>query len=203
MTGIRQTVFMVEDDEAVRQSLELLMESVGLQVETYPSATEFLSAFSPGRSGCILLDIRMPGISGLELQKKLEEMRANLPIIFLTGHADIALAVRAMQAGAFHFFEKPANEQELLERIRQALERDARDREQTNQLEAIRDRLSQLTPRELEVMDLVVDGRANKVIAMNLGISERTVEIHRARVMEKMEAPSLAELVRMVLQSRS
>jgi len=195
-----QTVFVVDDDEAVRESLRLLLGSVGLEVECFSSAADFLAAYDPDRSGCLLLDVRLPVMSGPDLQEKLASMHSILPIIFLTGHADVPLAVRAMQAGAFDFLEKPFNDQELLDRAHAALDRDATNREELEGRRAIVDRMARLTPREKQVLALVVEGDANKIVADRLNISERTVEIHRAHVMEKMHATSLAHLVRMWLR---
>jgi len=197
VTERKDIVLVVDDDEAVRQSLSLLLDSVGLRSECYPSASDFLEAFDEDRRGCLLLDVRMPGMSGLELQERLGEMRSNLPIIFLTGHADVPLAVRAMQAGALDFLEKPFNDQELLDRVHAALARDADSRREQGERHDVVKRIGRLTRREHEVMALVVEGLPNKVIADRLEISERTVEIHRARVMAKMQAESLAHLVRM------
>lgn len=196
----KPTVFVVDDDAAVRDALRFLMRSVGLTVDTFTSATEFLDAYRDDRPGCLVLDIRMPGMTGLELQDKLTERRSILPIIFITGHGDVPMAVEAMQAGAMDFIQKPFRDQDLLDRIHQAIDKDAKTRQSLSELAAIRTRLASLTPREREVMDLVVHGKANKVIAGDLDLSQRTVEIHRARVMEKMEASSLAHLVRMVLE---
>jgi two-component system, LuxR family, response regulator FixJ len=199
-TPQKPTVFIVDDDAAVRDALKFLMRSVGHTVETFGSALDFLNAYSDDRPGCLVLDIRMPGLSGLELQDKLVEQRAIVPIIFITGHGDVPMAVEAMQAGAMDFIQKPFRDQDLLDRINQALERDAANRQALREANAIRERLASLTPREREVMDLVVQGKANKVIAGDLDLSQRTVEIHRARVMEKMNASSLAHLVRMVIE---
>jgi two-component system response regulator FixJ len=196
----KPTVFVVDDDSAVRDALRFLMRSVGLTVEAFSSAAEFLDAYRDDRAGCLVLDIRMPGMTGLELQDKLIERRSILPIIFITGHGDVPMAVEAMQAGAMDFIQKPFRDQDLLDRIHQAIDKDAKTRQSLGELAAIRMRLASLTPREREVMDLVVHGKANKVIAGDLDLSQRTVEIHRARVMEKMEASSLAHLVRMVLE---
>jgi two-component system response regulator FixJ len=195
-------VFVVDDDEAVRDSLRMLMRSVGLAVETYASAMEFLDRFDAGRPGCLVLDVRMPGMSGIELQEQLVARQATLPVIFITGHGDVPMAVRALRAGAVDFIQKPFSDQALLDRIHQALARHAREREEASRKSAIRERIARLTPREKEVMLMVADGKANKVIALDLGVSERTVEIHRARVMEKMQASSLPDLVRMVVESR-
>jgi FixJ family two-component response regulator len=196
----RSTIFIVDDDAAVRDALKLLLRSVGQAVETYGSAQEFLDAYSEDRAGCLVLDIRMPGMSGLELQQKLNEKHSILPIIFITGHGDVPMAVEAMQAGAVDFIQKPFRDQDLIDRINQALEKDNSNRAALGERNDIRKRLETLTPREREVLDLVVHGKANKVIAGDLKLSQRTVEIHRARVMEKMQASSLAHLVRMVLE---
>jgi FixJ family two-component response regulator len=197
---LKPTVFVVDDDAAVRDALRFLLRSAGLTVETFTSAVEFLDTFRDDKPGCLVLDIRMPGMTGMELQEQLLARRSILPIIFITGHGDVPMAVEAMQAGAIDFIQKPFRDEDLLGRIRQAVEKDAKDRESLQELAVIRDRLASLTPREREVMDLVVNGKANKVIAGDLDLSQRTVEIHRARVMEKMEASSLAHLVRMVLE---
>ncbi|HYM35623.1 MAG TPA: response regulator FixJ [Steroidobacteraceae bacterium] len=198
--NLRPTVFIVDDDTAVRDALKFLLRSVGHPVETFASAQDFLDAYRDDRPGCMVLDIRMPGMSGLELQEKLVERRSILPIIFITGHGDVPMAVEAMQAGAMDFIQKPFRDQDLLDRINQALDKDAAMRRSIKELNSIRERLASLTPREREVMDLVVHGKANKVIAGDLDLSQRTVEIHRARVMEKMQASSLAHLVRMVIE---
>jgi FixJ family two-component response regulator len=195
------TVFVVDDDDAVRTSLRLLLKSVGLPVETFGSAQEFLDAFDADRAGCLVLDIRMPGMSGLELQQKLNEIHAITPIVFITGHGDVPMAVEAMQHGAVDFIQKPFRDQDLIDRINQALERDKENRAGLKERDAIRRRMEQLTPREREVLDLVTQGKANKVIAGDLNVSQRTVEIHRARVMEKRGASSLAHLVRMVIEA--
>jgi FixJ family two-component response regulator len=196
----RPTIFVVDDDAAVRDALKMLLRSVGQAVETYGSGQEFLDTYSEDRPGCLVLDIRMPGMSGLELQQKLNEKHSILPIIFITGHGDVPMAVEAMQAGAVDFIQKPFRDQDLIDRINQALEKDAANRAALGERNDIRRRLETLTPREREVLDLVVHGKANKVIAGDLKLSQRTVEIHRARVMEKMQASSLAHLVRMVLE---
>lgn len=191
------TVFVVDDDQAIRHAMELLMRSVGLEHEIFHSGDEFLSRYSAQRPGCLVLDIRMPGLGGLELQQKLIDMDSALPIIFITGHGDVPMAVEAMQKGAVDFIQKPFRDQELLDRIREALETDQERRSAREELAEVTARLEKLTNREREVMDLVVTGKPNKVIAYELGVSQRTVEIHRARVMEKMQARSLADLVRM------
>ena len=200
MTEYIPTVFLVDDDEAVRDSLGLLMKSVALNSQPYPSADAFLAEFDPDCPGCLVLDIRMPGMSGMELQQKLIEMRAILPIIFITGHGDIPMAVEAMQRGAVDFIPKPFRDHELLDRINKALADDQENRSTLLEREEVEERIKKLTPREKEVLDLVVQGKANKVMAGDLDVSQRTVEIHRSRVMEKMQARSLAQLVRMVMQ---
>ena len=192
-----QTVFIVDDDEAVRSSLKLLLKTLGLSAVTYASAPDFLAAFEPSQAGCLVLDIRMPGMSGLELQQELNARGALLPIIFITGHGDVPMAVEAMQHGAMDFLQKPFRDQELIDGINRALRKDAEGREAIARVAEVKRRAETLSPREREVMRLVVDGRANKVIAIDLGLSERTVEIHRANVMEKMRAQSVAHLVKM------
>ena len=193
------TVFVVDDDQAMRNSLKWLIESVGMQVETYASADDFIRNYYPGRAGCLLLDVRMPGMSGLELQEQFIHQQIKIPIIIITGHGDVPMAVRAMKAGAVDFIEKPFNDELLLESIRNALTLDQEQRVLQSERAEIAARLAQLTPREHEVMEMVTSGKANKEIAIALGVSAKTVEAHRARVMEKMEATSLAELVKMVI----
>jgi len=192
-------VYIVDDDEAVRKSLQLLFKTVGVIAECFASGDEFLHAFDNDWQGCIVLDIRMPGTSGLEVQKILKERGCTQPIIFITGHGDVPMAVEAMQIGAFDFVQKPFRDQELMDRVQQALSFNAEHQEETEQKRQAMERYASLTPREAEVMECVVKGQANKVIAMDLDVSQRTVEIHRARVMEKMQSRSLAELVRMAL----
>jgi RNA polymerase sigma factor (sigma-70 family) len=196
------TVFVVDDDEAVRSALKLLMKSVGLECELYASAGDFLRAYDPDRHGCLVLDVRMSGMNGVELQEELAKMRAMIPIIFISGHGNIEMAVRTIHAGAVDFIEKPFKDQDLLDRIQESLDLDRENRERFTKREEILARVRSLTAREREVMDLVVDGAPNKAIAQDLGISERTVEIHRARVMQKTGAGSLAQLVRMVVMVR-
>jgi two-component system response regulator FixJ len=193
------TVFVVDDDEGVRNSLRFLLKSVGLATRTLASASEFLEVYKPSQPGCLVLDVRMPGMSGLELQQQLNLRGAVIPVIFITGHGDIPMAVEAMQQGAFDFLQKPFRDQDLIDRIQRALERDAHSRAALEQHTRIRERLESLTPREREVLALMTRGRPNKVMAAELGVSQRTVEIHRARVMEKSGAASLAQLVRMVM----
>ncbi|MDG4563222.1 MAG: response regulator transcription factor [Candidatus Competibacter sp.] len=196
MNEIAPTVFLIDDDQAVRDAVGLLLRATGLIVESFASATDFLKSDSIRRPGCLLLDVRMPGMSGLDLQKQLQEQGHHIPIIFMTGHGDIPMATRAMKAGAFDFIEKPFQGQTLLARVREALERDARELcRQAQRSEAAR-RLARLSPREREVLERVAAGQYNKVIAAELGISLSTVEIHRKRVMEKLEADSLSNLIR-------
>ena len=195
------TVFIVDDDPAIRFAMQALMESVNLRHEIFGSGDEFLQHVSDHQPGCLVLDIRMPGLGGLELQQELIDRGNELPIIFITGHGDVPMAVEAMQKGAIDFIQKPFRDQDLLDRIREALKTDKERREQQEQHHQVADRVGRLTNREREVFDLVVTGKPNKVIAYELGVSQRTVEIHRARVMEKMQARSLADLVRMHLVS--
>jgi two-component system, LuxR family, response regulator FixJ len=199
MKELVPTAIVVDDDEAVRSSLKLLLRSVKLPVTVYASAQDFLHNYSVEQPGCLIVDVRMPGMSGLELQEQLNLRGAMIPLIFITGHGDIAMAVEAMRYGAFDFLPKPFQDQELLDRIQRALEKDARNRREIAQTDRIRGLFESLTPREREVLDLVTSGKPNKVMAADLGVSQRTIEIHRARVMEKMHADSLAQLVRMVL----
>jgi FixJ family two-component response regulator len=188
-------VYVVDDDEAVRDSLKLLLESVGLANAVYPSAADFLEDYDSARHCCLVADIRMPGLSGLELQQRLNEQHAEVPVIFVTGHGDIPMAVNAMKSGAADFIQKPFRDQDLIDRIHKALQQDKERRAWRREEQIIRERLKTLTPRETEVMQRVVRGQANKVIALDLGVSQRTVELHRARVMRKLRMRSLAELV--------
>lgn len=193
------TVFVVDDDESVRSSLRFLLRSVGLESRTFASASEFLENYDPAHPGCLVLDVRMPGMSGLELQQQLNLRGAVIPVIFITGHGDIPMAVEAMQHGAHDFLQKPFRDQDLIDRIQRALAKDSKARAALGEHESIRARLDTLTPREREVLALMAQGKPNKVMAHELGVSQRTVEIHRARVMEKSGAASLAQLVRMVM----
>ena len=193
------TEFVVDDDEGVRNSLRFLLKSVGLTTRALATASEFLEVYKQNHPGCLVLDVRMPGMSGIELQQQLNLRGATIPVIFITGHGDIPMAVEAMQHGAFDFLQKPFRDQDLIDRIQRALERDARNRAALTQHAKIRERLESLTPREREVLTLMTRGKPNKVMAAELGVSQRTVEIHRARVMEKSGADSLAQLVRMVM----
>ncbi len=196
-------VFVVDDDAAVRSSLENLIRSVGLRAETFSSAQEFLRSKRPDVPACLVLDVRLPDLSGLDLQKRMAEADMEIPIIFITGHGDIPMTVQAMKAGAVEFLTKPFREQELLDAIQQALGRDSQAREQRAEIEGPRRRFALLTPREREVMALMVAGLLNKQIAGELGASETTVKIHRHNVMEKMGAGSLADLVRMADKLRT
>ena len=197
----QQVVIVVDDDEAVRDSLSMLLESVELSHRTYRTAMELLDEIDDLQRGCIVLDIRMPGMSGLELQAELLKRDVRLPIIFITGHGDISMAVKAMRMGALDFIPKPYREQDLLDRIHEALAHEASERELVFDHEEILGRIGQLTDRERQVFERVSDGQANKVIAMDLGVSERTVEVHRSQVMHKMQARNLADLVRMRLEA--
>jgi FixJ family two-component response regulator len=192
-------IHVVDDDADVRQAIVLLLRSVGLASAQYGSAAQFLAEYRPGRPGCLLLDVRLPGQSGLDLQARLADEGFALPIIVMSGHGDIPMAVRAMRAGALDFIEKPFHDQTLLDRVHEAIERSARRAEPGADLGQLRQRHASLTEREKEVLRQVADGRPNKRIADDLGLSIRTVETHRAHVIEKMGAGSVAHLVRMVI----
>ncbi len=191
------TVYVVDDDDGMRRALSLLISTVGYRTAAFGRPSEFLAQFRPDDAGCLVLDIRMPEMSGLELQQHLNRIGCMLPVIFITGHGDVPMAVQAMKGGAFEFIQKPFRDQDLLDRINDALRLDAGNRKDMARRSEVLERLASLTPRERQVMDLVVEGGANKVIAIDLGLSERTVEIHRAKVMEKMGARSVAHLVRL------
>jgi RNA polymerase sigma factor (sigma-70 family) len=190
-------VFIVDDDESVRKSLERLIISVGLKVETFSSAIEFLKRDSYHGPACLILDVRMPGLSGLDLQAELAKAQRTLSIVFITGHGNIPMSVQALKAGAVDFLEKPFEEQDLLDAVNLAIQKDRLAKEKLAELREIQERVESLTPREREVFALVVTGMLNKQIAFDLGISEKTIKVHRARVMQKMQADSLADLVRM------
>jgi len=192
-------VMVVDDDSGVRNAMRALLKSVGISATLYPSAQEFLAAFDPHQPGCLLLDIRMPGMSGMDLQQELNLRGAVVPVIFMSGHADIPMAVEAMQHGAFDFLQKPFRDQDLLDRIQRAIAKDTERRLALGERSRIKTHLESLTDREREVLELLTKGKQNKQIAQELGVSPRTIEIHRARVMEKMDAQSVAELVRMML----
>jgi FixJ family two-component response regulator len=198
-----QTVFVVDDDAAVRHSLALLIRSMSLEVELFESAAAFLDRYDESCAGCLILDIRMPGMSGMELQQAMADGGYTLPIIFVTGHGSVQMAVQAMRRGAVDFLEKPFDDQELLDRINQALDFDRNSREMHRELADAQAKIDRLTPREHQVMQRIVNGQANKVIAADLSLSERTVEIHRAKVMSKTGASSLAELVATVTKLNS
>lgn len=195
------TVLVVDDDEGVREGIGLLLETVGLACQLFGSATEFLEAYDPQNGGCLVLDIRMPRMSGLELQQKLKELGATIPIIFITGHGDVPMAVEAMREGALDFIRKPFREQDLLDRINEALEFDAGKRTAERSHREFLDRISLLSERELEVFHRVAAGDMNKAIGIDLGISERTVEVHRSHVMKKLEVRTLAQLVRAKIEA--
>jgi FixJ family two-component response regulator len=193
-------VYIVDDDEAVRDSIGMLLETVDIPYIAYPDAQTFLAEADLNLVNCLVLDIRMPGMSGLELQDKLSTMSVAVPIVFITGHGDIPMAVEAMRKGAVDFLRKPFRDQELLDRIQEALSLDADHRDQAADIESLQARVTELTPREQEVFKRVATGQANKVIAIELGISERTVEIHRSNVMQKTSSRSLADLVRLLIR---
>jgi FixJ family two-component response regulator len=197
MMGTNGMVFVVDDDAPMRESLRNLIRSVGLRVELFSSAQEFLESNRPDVPSCLVLDVRLPGLSGLDLQRRTTEARIEIPIIFITGYGDIPMTVGAMKAGAVEFLSKPFRDQDLLDAIQEALERDRKARDERAALEELRSRFASLTPREREVMARVVAGLLNKQIGVELGMSETTVKIHRHQVMDKMRAGSLPELVRM------
>jgi len=195
--AVPATIYVVDDDDGMRRALSLLLNTVGYKTAAFASPKEFLDKVKTDAAGCLVLDIRMPGMSGLELQQHLNRMGSMLPVIFITGHGDVPMAVQAMKEGALEFVQKPFRDQDLLDRINHALELDKENRSTLARRADVLARFESLTPREKEVMQLVVDGAANKVIAIDLGLSERTVEIHRAKVMEKMGARSVAHLVKL------
>lgn len=198
-TKRKPIVYIVDDDDGMRRALTILMTTVGYQPLAFSRPAEFLAKYDPNQASCLVLDVRMPEMSGLEVQQQLNRNGSLLPVILITGHGDIPMAVQAMKDGAFDFLQKPFRDQDLIDRINAALKQDAQNRESVDRLADLRQRAESLTPREREVMGHVVDGKANKVIAIDLGLSERTVEIHRANVMEKMGARSVAHLVKMHL----
>jgi RNA polymerase sigma factor (sigma-70 family) len=198
MSESESIVFVVDDDPSVRSAIERLIGTVGLQVQLFGSAQEFLASKLPNVPSCLVLDIRLPGISGLGLQRQLVEANVQIPIIFITSHGDVPMTVRAMKAGAVEFLTKPFHDQDLLDAIHLALERDRGRRQQEAELTALRERFESLSPREREVVAMVVSGMLNKQIAAQIGTAENTVKIHRSRAMEKMQANSLADLVKMI-----
>ena len=191
-------VFVVDDDPSIRSTLTFLLNSVGLAVESFDSADGFLQRKLPDAPSCLVLDVRLPGLSGLEFQRELAARNIRIPVIFLTGHGDIPMTVRAMKNGAVEFLTKPFRDQDLLDAIRVALERDRGQREEEKEITELRKRFESLTPREREVISMVVTGMLNKQVAVQLGTAENTVKVHRSRAMEKMHAQSLADLVRMI-----
>ena len=196
-----QLIYVIDDDEAVRDSMGMLLESADLPYRCFASADSFFAEHDGSQRGCLVLDIRMPGMNGIELQQKLAQMDSSLPIIFITGHGDVPMAVEAMRRGALDFLRKPVNEENFLERITYALDQESGHWHQKLDRDQAQQRIESLTEREHEVFLLVAEGLANKVVASDLGISERTVEVHRAQVMKKLDARTLAQLVRIHLQS--
>ena len=198
--ALTPTVYIVDDDAEMRETLRSLVSSVNLPVETYAGAQEFLETQDGGRAGCLVVDLRMPGLSGIDLQEELVSRGAKLPVIMISGYGDVPTAARAMRAGAIDFLEKPISRQLLLDRVREGLDVDRQRRRAEAEKAEITGRVARLTPRERQVMEMVVGGNTNKVIAIDLGLCEKTVEVHRAHVMEKMKVQSLAELVRLAMQ---
>jgi FixJ family two-component response regulator len=199
MNALEPVVFVVDDEEPVGDSIAMLLRTVGLTARVYRDARVFLEDYLPEQPGCLLLDVRMPQLGGLELQQELNRRNVTLPIIFITGHGDVPMAVEAMRAGALDFIQKPFNDDELIRRVQKALEQDARERELLQRHEEIERRWQELTGRERDVARRIADGKANKVVAADLGISTRTVELHRARILQKMGVRSIAQLVRILL----
>jgi two-component system, LuxR family, response regulator FixJ len=200
---VKTIIFIVDDDPSVRESTKVMLESIGFNVTTFASAQDFLDAHIQEGPGCLILDVRMPGISGLDLQERLMSANASLPIIFVTGHGTVPMSVRAMKAGAVDFLEKPFEEQDLLDAINRALTRQREKRSQKEEADDLEHRMDAFTPRECEVFFLLVTGMANKEIAYRLGTTERTVKFHRANIMEKMDAKSLADLVRLAEKAKN
>ena len=197
MNPMETTVYVVDDDPSVRAGLSRLLQSMGLTVKTFASAREFLKQAVSGEPGCLIVDLRMPAMNGLELQEQLMTRNLNLPVIFLTGYGTVPASVRAMKRGAVDFLEKPVDDQVLLDAIYQALEKDRGNRHDQAEVKSIQDRLKSLTPREYEVFTLITTGLLNKQVAYELGTAEKTIKVHRARIMEKMHCESLAQLVRL------
>lgn len=198
--GSKQTVFIIDDDEGIREGLSLLLDTVGQACQTFGSALEFLRQFDQSMNGCLVLDIRMPQMSGLQLQEKLREQKSTLPIIFITGHGDVPMAVEAMRYGALDFIRKPFREQDLLDRINEAMALDTNNRRKSIDRHELAEKINSLSQRERVVFERVTEGDMNKVIAANLSISERTVEVHRAQIMQKLDARTLAQLVRIKVE---
>lgn len=197
MSPAKPAVYVVDDDPSVRVAMERLLKSVGLTVKTFASAQEFLDQATPEWSGCLIVDLRMPGMGGLDLQDQLSARQVSLPVIFLTGYGTVPASVRAMKAGAVDFLEKPVDDQTLLDAVHKALERDRGARRNQAEMQALHQRLAALTPREYEVLTFIISGRLNKQAAAELGTTEKTIKVHRARIMEKLQCASLAELVRL------
>lgn len=195
-------VYLVDDDEDICKSLTFLAESIGLEIECYSNAKKFLESYDSEKAGCLLLDVRMPGMSGLQLQEELKKRSSHKPIIFLTGHGDISMAVKAIKEGAYHFFTKPYNTQELLDCINAAIEEDLKLKKRDYDSYAYEEKLARLTPRESEILEWVVVGKTSRAIAELLGISHKTVELHRNKLMEKMEVSSSVELAALVYKNR-
>lgn len=201
MTPTEPTVFIVDDDPAIRDALSELIATINLKVQTFSKAQDFLDNYPTGQLGCLVLDVRMPGINGLELQNQLAQRAINLPIVFLTGHGDVTMAVDAIKKGAFEFLEKPFRDQTLLDCVQRALEMDRVTRGKNTEKTAIQSRYAQLTTREKQVLQLIVKGKTSKVIGQDLGISPKTVDFHRAHIMDKMEVDTIAGLTRMAVNA--
>lgn len=199
-TNNEQTVFIVDDETPILDSLTMLMRSVGINTKAFTHAQEFINAYTPEQSGCLLLDIRLPEISGPELHQYLKQQKYPLPVIFITGHGDVAMAVEAIKNGAEDFILKPFQTDNLIEKVKKSLQKECEIRESNHELSEINRRFQSLTPREKETLERIIDGNANKVIAIDMAISQRTVEIHRAHIMQKMQTKSLPQLIKMVNQ---
>lgn len=202
MRMITPTVYVVDDDDAVRESLYALLRSVDLEVETFPSASAFLAAYTPAQPGCLVLDVRLKGMSGLELQQELRQRAVNIPVIILTGHGDVPVAVKAMKNGAFEFLEKPFSKQVFLEHVRRAIDQDHRMRTAESYVQDVNAKLERLTRRENDVLEGILAGRLSKQIANELGVSKKTVDVHRANLMRKMQVDTVAALVDQVVSAR-